>query len=833
MPEVSSDALEEALERRIRPLISDIQSTLAETDSQMHIYWAKKPFNITAKVIQELSKPGEIVFDPFLGSGTTVIEALKAKRKAIGIDLNPLAIFITKAVTSPVKRSALLRAWDQVVSEARAEIEQLYVTRCPRCGKRARVLYTIYDKASLKSSGKPVKMRYVCNACGKAGSKPPSAEDKRTISALQRKRISQYYPRRPLLTNTRINVHKESRVDMFFTRRNLTALSKLFQALERTPDSQVRDLLRYTFSSSLRSASKMMSTGGGLSFGFWIPKKGMKEINVWYLFEKKFKQVLQLNDSMHATLGEFRCQTTSFDELRGRGNILLLTQSSTSIPSIPVSSIDLIVTDPPYGDEVPYLELSELWCSWLDLPISADSYRREIVLTDSPDRPERSRKTLQGLELYSRLLGESLSEMYRVLKPGRFACIWFHEAELRIWSSMITAAKKAGFEYVDQTPVKARVKSFKPIVSPGGTLKGHVLVFFVKPTQEKEKRPRVMIGELDVEELIVSTAQQIIASKGGEATTTELYDEGIMTVLNRHGLIPELISRGYDDLRPVFQKHFDYVDGRWRIREEDIQAGRISDRIGINDRLKIFVPSIADRLDKERGSFTFDEFYTEKLLPLFKNGRVPEKESALAELRKYAVEKDGKWTRKRAVYHTRLGTFFEEAPETQHSRLLLLLADMGAKNFGVTNHIGRNERMRNPSLKALSLPELPQVGLRETGSRILEQIDVLWFKKGVVVAAFEVEDTTQVYSGLARMADLTIDTPNISIRTFIVAPREKLEKVRNEFKRAVFRDIARKQGWRYILYDDLIPFYSKIAGDRKYKLDIGSLDRIAQDPFGV
>jgi len=88
MADPSPEAIDEITERTIRELIGDIQSTMAETDSQMHIYWAKKPFNITGLVIQKLSRPGDVVFDPFLGSGTTVVEALRARRKAVGIDLN-------------------------------------------------------------------------------------------------------------------------------------------------------------------------------------------------------------------------------------------------------------------------------------------------------------------------------------------------------------------------------------------------------------------------------------------------------------------------------------------------------------------------------------------------------------------------------------------------------------------------------------------------------------------------------------------------------------------------------------------------------------------------
>ncbi|MCJ7425197.1 site-specific DNA-methyltransferase [Candidatus Bathyarchaeota archaeon] len=59
----------------------------------MHKYWARKPHNVVGEYIEHYSKKGEIVLDPFLGSGVTAIESLKRGRKAIAIDLDPLSTF--------------------------------------------------------------------------------------------------------------------------------------------------------------------------------------------------------------------------------------------------------------------------------------------------------------------------------------------------------------------------------------------------------------------------------------------------------------------------------------------------------------------------------------------------------------------------------------------------------------------------------------------------------------------------------------------------------------------------------------------------------------------
>ena len=69
---------------------------------KMHKYWSRKPYNVIADYIKHYTKKGDIILDPFCGSGVTAIEAIRLKRKVIAVDLNPMAIFITKMTLEPI-----------------------------------------------------------------------------------------------------------------------------------------------------------------------------------------------------------------------------------------------------------------------------------------------------------------------------------------------------------------------------------------------------------------------------------------------------------------------------------------------------------------------------------------------------------------------------------------------------------------------------------------------------------------------------------------------------------------------------------------------------------
>jgi len=76
-----------------------------------HRYPAKFIPQLVRRIIEQYSRPEDLVGDTFLGSGTTGVEALRCKREFWGIDINPIAVFISRVKCTPLEPAALDRAW--------------------------------------------------------------------------------------------------------------------------------------------------------------------------------------------------------------------------------------------------------------------------------------------------------------------------------------------------------------------------------------------------------------------------------------------------------------------------------------------------------------------------------------------------------------------------------------------------------------------------------------------------------------------------------------------------------------------------------------------------
>ena len=103
----------------------------------LHPYPAKFIPQIPNTLIQELSSDGETVADIFCGSGTTLLEALRLKRNAIGIDANPLAALISRAKTTPLTDSEFQEleahrvACERILGKAATRTEDLFLDGQP------------------------------------------------------------------------------------------------------------------------------------------------------------------------------------------------------------------------------------------------------------------------------------------------------------------------------------------------------------------------------------------------------------------------------------------------------------------------------------------------------------------------------------------------------------------------------------------------------------------------------------------------------------------------------------------------------------------------------
>jgi putative DNA methylase len=106
---------------------------------------------------------GKVVLDPFMGSGTTLGEAIKLGAKAIGCDINPVSTFLVQQAFTRVPEAKLRRAFAQIESRVAAEIRRYYQTRDPRSGEFIQVLYLFWVKIVETPDGEtvPLLSRYV------------------------------------------------------------------------------------------------------------------------------------------------------------------------------------------------------------------------------------------------------------------------------------------------------------------------------------------------------------------------------------------------------------------------------------------------------------------------------------------------------------------------------------------------------------------------------------------------------------------------------------------------------------------------------------------------
>jgi len=130
-----------------------------------------------------------------------------------------------------------------------------------------------------------------------------------------------------------------------------------------------------------------------------------------------------------------------------------------------------------------------------------------------------------------------------------------------------------------------------------------------------------------------------------------------------------------------------------------------------------------------------------------------------------------------------------ESATTRHSEIQYQLLTLGAE-MGLDVWVARNDRGRRWNGTALGslqrmLDQLP-TQFNEATTRTIELIDVLWLLGNSIVAAFEVECTTSIYSGLLRMSDLLALQPNLDINLYLVAPDERRDKVEQEVLRPTF-----------------------------------------------
>jgi len=476
---------------------------------QTHKYWARKPWYVVSEYIKYFTKPGDTVIDVFAGSGVTGIESIINNRKAYLIDLNPIASFVTKmTVTSPIDLEALRTAFEKIRAKVRNRIVDLY--KSGSCCKNCKA--NLYARHFLRGPKfKKILIKEDCYSCGSTFTvRPLTTKELKKLVLIEKRRISYWYPKTkfPLkFDKDRVTYKGIKYIHQLFTRRNLFALSLLFNEIDKIKNPVIKDLLRLAFSNTLIHVSKLKAENvRPLAVNnYWVPDDWIEE-NVWFRFEERFNRILEAKRVSNQRIAQKQFE-----------NLKIYTQSSTNLSMLKNNSVDYCFTDPPYGDSIQYSELSMVWNAWLRKIFNVDE---EVIINRTQNKAEKE---------YQELLTEAFSESYRVLKHGSYMTVCFHNKDSRAWSAILQACRDAGFLYINVVPQNPISKSFTQLWAENSP-KTDLFMNFFKP-QKTIKKSQIVYTRLGRLDQLVKEAVSILKIENKGVHLGRVYDHVLSKVV--------------------------------------------------------------------------------------------------------------------------------------------------------------------------------------------------------------------------------------------------------------------------------------------------------------
>lgn len=371
---------------------------------------------------------------------------------------------------------------------------------CPYCGHKEEILRAVRREGKIPEA-EMFAIEYYCGnkSCGR-GYKKVDEEDiklfeeaKKEFEKRKQELLGKLIPDQEIpkgeKTREPLNYNYIYFYEMF-NERQLLCLSTLLNEILKIEDKDIREFMLLTFSNCLNANNmfcKYNTEGRKLEplFGeHAYPIKNMPvENNVWGTkygrgtFVKYFGMTVNAKEycllNPYETMvvnGESKKQETfdsivgyladNFEELlENEKNVLLKSQTSEDLSFIPDKSIDAIITDPPYYDNVMYSELADFFHVWLRLGLK-DKYevfqpeysprRREIIKNDAQGKDEKF--FLDGLT-------RVFKECYRVLKDDGLLIFTFHHKESKAWASALKSVLDAGFYILSVYPIHSEART--------------------------------------------------------------------------------------------------------------------------------------------------------------------------------------------------------------------------------------------------------------------------------------------------------------------------------------------------------------------------------------
>jgi putative DNA methylase len=586
----------------------------------VHKWWAKRLGSVFRGILLGCAIPAEAaledefykvqsldqfcVFDPFMGSGTTIGEAHKIGMVALGRDINPVAVQAVTTALGPLSRRNVLVAFDELSEDVGQRIRNLYRStdsqgrvcevlyyfwvmqaRCPEC-RRDTDLFPSYAVARNADPERKPEIQTLCPGCGEifpsasiaqladcpvcrrnfdpaigtargalgtcqhcsqafsiidaiavTGSRPSfrlygklvlTARDTKEYlaaksadrdifedcSSILEAQVKAGDIQLPELTlehghNTlQAMKYGFTRWRDFFNDRQLLALSWLRNAIQKIEDIPARDALTTLFSGTLEFNNLFASYKGEgtgavrhmFSHHILKPERTPIEANVWgtpkssgsfsNLLRGRLLRALDYRDDPTEVFGKSgRSRVCSLPlsgrverELPATTNFtrrgIYLSCGDSAHTSLAANSVDLVVTDPPFFDNVHYSELADFFHAWQQIGNCRTASTRHGSEVQDSDASRFARK-----------LTDVFRECHRVLKDDGMLVFTYHHSRDEGWASLAEAILAGGFRVVNSHPVKAEMSVATPKAQAKEPIQLDIIIVCRKTSALRDRVP--------------------------------------------------------------------------------------------------------------------------------------------------------------------------------------------------------------------------------------------------------------------------------------------------------------------------------------------------------
>ncbi|PGA16235.1 hypothetical protein COL65_20300 [Priestia aryabhattai] len=559
-----------------------------------HPYHTKLPPSIITQHIEHYTNAGDVVLDPFCGSGMTGVASLLTKRDVILNDLSVAAVHIAKGYTKRVNENEFNKAIDNVLEAVERDIASLYQTNCSDCGGNATIAYSIWsdvyncpectcefvlwDFAVNEKDGK-VSQKFPCKNCGKLlekknlgklkinsipvitvydcnnGCKSKRKEhrtteiEKENLKIISQRNFPQSSPIIEMMHTKpgekwgeqwRSGYHADvTHVHNFFTKRNFLALSIFYDKILDVKNEAVKEKLLFAFTASLVAVSRMVkyipSRGGrsNIPGTLYVPSLNLEQ-NVFSVIKRRIDKIKKL--------------VAWQSEINVKTQVNLGT--AANLEWLKENSIDYIFTDPPFGANIQYAELNFITEAWLGKYTDKD---KEIVINKTRDL---------DIERYNNLLKESLKQMYRVLKPDHYTSLVFHNTDSKVWDGLKEAIQESGFKVAGASMLDKGKGGWNQVTSSSGTARFDIIIHLEKNLNNNIPRFENIIDENTTLSFIQDFLNEIPNEKVRERTLPFIHSKVIQFIFSQYSLSS---PPNMKELEKLLRNHFEIKDGYYFI----------------------------------------------------------------------------------------------------------------------------------------------------------------------------------------------------------------------------------------------------------------------------